>query len=548
MINGKGPDELLDALKELDYVTNAVSVINPNECYNIKFQRLDGKLKNFSIEKNKDLTELSKQLAEAKKKNYQLINQICKIGFKPHENMWQDASNPPRKSGRYYCKVVSGTAVNYELLDYICPDVKHDKNQMQLNLNDNIVYGFQNVQDKGVVSKWMKMPTDNTPESAKDNIEEGISLQEFEEIMKDKESFDSFLERHEESQTEIHEMFDVLCYDSTSTSKTLQGKIVTNWYLISPTEPYSKEYDDDDIIQRYPMIKVECTDEEYEYLMETGICLYDEEEGDIYPFSKQSILTAGKYLDAVASFKEIANEPAGAALLIATKLLQPKLELQVMYRELTDKHGQLLHSHIKPMLGMAGKDFILPAMSDFFKGIISQVNKIDANVISRASFANEIVSVDFELLSRYQSRFTPVIRVENSYIPGVSINLSVYAKFSNNKGMMKLLNNSLYHNTKCDVSKLFEGVEDKLNEFYERIKNDPEVLIEPCDLKRLSKILGKARVANRPYMKTKRKAQNYYTAMSELMDQTFANDFGRTQKEQLCAEYLEISNKILAKV
>ena len=567
---GKDEESLYKALAQLDRSVGAKAVVNPNEFLTINCQRKGNHLTNFTINQDTQLTKLSKQLGDAVKVRDKALDTLEQMGMKPTYQVWNDVSVKSRVSGHYLCKIWSpSTGECYGVLEYVAPRIinipdvdmeeKKDPNQMTFNeiieefgavLNqamqnkikediefNNTQAGFKSNEMFNLknckILKWMPLPIDSGNRITKAD-EADLS-----------ENFNDFLKSLDAEVTTKHELHSVLCLAGIRPTRDKDLKIVTQWFVISPADPYVISFEDkklDLVTMEYPV-----TDEEYEYIKETKIAIFDEEMGIIYPLTQQSIVSVGKYLDAVASFKNVMDIPFSEACLIANKLYYvPKTQFIYRNLESTDK--------IKPLIGMAGKDFNLMNMMDFYQNCRQRVNQLVSSENSANTqvidweFENDVIRVDYKVMfSKYISRFQPIIRIENSLTPGCGVTLHMLVRFGDNQeGHMELGKNTLYHNVECDYDKLFAGVKETYDNLYQRIYDDPKVIIDSNDLNGLIKIIGKDRASKTNFFTTQH-VGFFTTLMGDMINLTYVNDFGRKQQNDLAKEYRNIAENILKK-
>lgn len=264
----------------------------------------------------------------------------------------------------------------------------------------------------------------------------------------------------------------VLCYRDTEPERE-RGKIVSNWFDLSPGFPYVIGMDGQ---PKFKVVRLVLNDWEYSRMMETRLAF--SHNGVYYPLLKTSLHSVGTRLDCSAAFKQLDACPLGGALLLAEKFGQAS-SLSVQYRDCTDR--------VRPILSVSGRDFTHVPLDEFFQKAMANIPGI-YNMI-HWEVSDDGASADFKILEFDDEVF---LRIEGGDLPGKTMRVSSYARLAGAE--VRLMTNKLAHSgtiTDDMYSDLFDGIMESIRDYKEMRKRHRKMHCP--DLSIVKKAIGKKR-------------------------------------------------------
>ena len=150
--------------------------------------------------------------------------------------------------------------------------------------------------------------------------------------------------------------FEVLSYRGCDTSKTWDGKYVTHWLVIDPSDPVPFKVGSSNQIE-YPVAKIAIKDLS---LAESRFALRETDSGEILFVDRTALITIGRFLDcsmAFMGYKEF--DSLGLCIQLSQAIsLKGSVNLVVKNTE----YGKII-------LGMVGADFKIIDQRDFFNSV-----------------------------------------------------------------------------------------------------------------------------------------------------------------------------------
>ena len=222
--------------------------------------------------------------------------------------------------------------------------------------------------------------------------------------------------------------------------------------------------------------------------LETRIALYD--GMNVYPICEQAKPIVGLYTDAVASFKNIAEIPIGAAMLLGEKIAE-HVKLDILYEE--------SKSRIKPLMSMCGQQYIQTDQAGFIRAFLEEIinqqfffNDNDCYWAIENGVTNLFIPLSGMNVAQYS--YQPVIRVAVSETPGARNTITLYAKVGD--GFVYLCSNAeekvrIKSGKKKDMSAYFRGFKDELDSFETEL--DKEVTLSDDVKKTVAGLIGMKR-------------------------------------------------------
>ena len=209
---------------------------------------------------------------------------------------------------------------------------------------------------------------------------------------------------------EIRNNDSVLCYRDTEPERE-NGKIVSNWFELSPAFPYVIGMDGQ---PKFKVLRLPLNDWEYSRMMETRLAF--SHNGICYPLLKTSLHSVGSRRGGTAAFKQLDACPLGGALLIAEKFAQVNA-LAVQYRESTER--------VRPVLSVSGRDFTHVPLTDFFQKAVANIPGIYDMV--HWEVTDDGALADFKLVEFDDDTF---IRIEGGDLPGKTMRVSACVRLA----------------------------------------------------------------------------------------------------------------------
>lgn len=306
------------------------------------------------------------------------------------------------------------------------------------------------------------------------------------------------LENEEESTLFEAPDCSVLCYLSTDAHRKWDGKVVSYWADIDPAIPYQFKDGRLDI----PTIQLELDEQEYDYMVETGLAFYEKSSGMFYPLSEIAYQSIGKLLDSYSAFRNIDEHLLGTALVFAEKIAGLN-ELRLICRKKS--------SRMKQVHSVAGKRYQLFSQKKFFELMLHHAaTSLGAYKMDSWSVSEDItkVTILYEYPWNEYSFCLTFSTGDTNAIPfraqlGVMYKDAVYV----------LLANTAKHEmgfTEDKIPKLLKGVSEKMME-YDEIHHElvnHVCKFNPIWMKKIDLLLGKKRVSQIPEIEP-----GYYVAL-----------------------------------
>lgn len=294
------------------------------------------------------------------------------------------------------------------------------------------------------------------------SVERGIRGKKYDAFME-------ALERQIVSKTlfDVNSNDSVLCYRDSEMKKE-HGKIVSNWFEISPAFPFVISMDGQ---PKFKVQRLLLTEWEYERMMETQLAFFH--DGKCFPLMKESLHSVGTKLDCSAAFKYQDDCQLGPALLLAEKFSRCS-GLQVQYRKCTN--------FVYPVLSVSGMDYVHISLPEFYKRALAEIPGIYTPI--QWSVNDIYATLDLSVQNVSEDCF---IRIEAGDLPGKSMEVSAIAVI--NGCDVPIRTNKAQHNGSFEsYTALFDGIMDAFEQA-EQIRKDTAIISCP-NLKPIQKILG----------------------------------------------------------
>lgn len=310
----------------------------------------------------------------------------------------------------------------------------------------------------------------------------------------------------------------VLCYRDTEPERE-DGKIVSNWFDLSPGFPYVIGMDGQ---PKFKVLRLVLNDWEYSRMMETRLAF--SHNGIYYPLLKTSLHSVGSRLDCSAAFKQTGTCPLGGALLIAEKFAQVNA-LIVQYRESTER--------VRPVLSVSGRDFTHVPLTEFFQKATANIPGIYDMV--RWEVTDDGALADFRLVEFDDDTF---IRIEGGDLPGKTMRVSAYARLAgveiplktNKLAHIGTVTDGMYHD-------LFQGIMEAIRDY--QLSRKRHYTAACPDLSTVRRAIGKKRYKSLGLSEQEAKKGDNWALVEDVIRKTNGTVRGR-QKEILQAAYTEL--------
>lgn len=292
------------------------------------------------------------------------------------------------------------------------------------------------------------------------------------------------LENEEESTLFRTPDCSVLCYLSTDTHRQLNGKIVSYWADIDPAVPYQFKNGRLDI----PTIRLDLDEQEFSYMVETGLAFYEKNTGMFYPLSEIAYQSIGKILDSYSAFRNVDEHLLGTALVFAEKIAGLN-ELRLICRKKT--------SRIKQVHSVAGKRYQLFSQKKFFELMLHHAaTTLGAYQMESWSVSDDITKVT--IMYKYPwNEYSFCLTFSTGDTNAIPFCAQLDVMYKN--VVYTLLTNTAKHEmnfTEESIPKLLKGMHEKMME-YDTIHQELATHVckfNPIWLKKLNQLLGKKRV------------------------------------------------------
>lgn len=272
----------------------------------------------------------------------------------------------------------------------------------------------------------------------------------------------------------------VLALAGLEKARTWDSKLVSNWILVAPSDPYLMEEGK----PKFRTLQLELTDEEYAICAESNLAFYDEIDDILYPIRECAFDSIGRMMDCAASFKYRTPFPLGSALLLAERLAKLN-SIRFLYRNRTEK--------VCPLIGIVGNNFDLYGQLCFVDEALDIIQGQYICHIDRWTVTDEktVVTVLADMLD---PELGIEFDIQTGDIMGTSMSITAYARIG--KGRLMLRKNSAYHRKSfAGVSSLFEGVFESIYSFQDSYYQNKNLYcsFSSEDAKPIKSILGATR-------------------------------------------------------
>lgn len=292
----------------------------------------------------------------------------------------------------------------------------------------------------------------------------------------------------------------VLVIAKTAMTRHPDGSFDTIWYQFDPTEearPVTMKFDGDEGIARisYPVIRLRLSEAEYG-LCQTGIALFDEVTGILYPIQESALHAVGALLKCKHAFLS-ETPPVAAGMILASKLGSAN-GLKMVSRKFSET--------IRPIIGLVGSAYQVASQQKFFGRLI---DRFDAGfpmgtTLESWNIKEEATTVTF-LVHALHPDYDLEVEAIASDMAEQSYEVNLYARLYHEEqfGKIFLAGNKLSHRYDMDaeenLSKLLAGIFPAAKKFATEYDRLPEtVMLRPKMVQKIFTILGKKRCEDLP--------------------------------------------------
>lgn len=280
----------------------------------------------------------------------------------------------------------------------------------------------------------------------------------------------------------------VLAHCDTEENRTYDGQYTSKWFCIDPLCPYTLDEKTGQPV--FAFEEIFCSEAEYQMLMETKMAF--KAGGIYYAFSKESMNSIGRMLDARAALKRIEDHMLGGALVLADALAE-RDSLKCICRRTP--------GNIRYIVNLIGDRYYYIPQKDFFQEIFHAASFFGMYEIKKWKVTESKTCIDLVLCGStdYQTGFL----VTASDYGGVPMSVSAYGRFSN--GATIILHEEKMGHNKIDAAagvermfapmqKAFQTFADFYSEMDDYIYYDAELYCK--ELKKIKKLIGSGRYKN----------------------------------------------------
>lgn len=282
----------------------------------------------------------------------------------------------------------------------------------------------------------------------------------------------------------------------------------------------------------FESIDREVTVEEYQIAKETGMAFYHEITSVLYPIQKSALHSIGRYMDAVASYKVVAEVPLGNALLLAERMADDPKKIKLAFMD----YGHLF----KPVISIGAEKTAMGDFSQLVEEFFDQMAMLGIYKVSAWNITVERVSITVNfLLEDYAVTFI------TSNIPGESNRVKFIREIAGKS--IVFADCSAYSTTNFSVKDLVDKalVEYRCNmEHFNKLLADPterDFRLTPEEKNSMERCLGQRRF-NNLNLQYKGKACD---AVSYLVRETYT-DLPPKQQKKRDETYMDIIRRLVS--